>query len=54
MNIQGHKNSTHQTHSTNSTHQGTDIRGSPRPRGYVHQRLGFPLYSSNKHRPSTT
>ena len=41
QNIQRHKNSAHQTHNTSNAHQGTDIRGSPRPRGYVHQQLGF-------------
>ena len=40
------------THNTSNTHQGTDIRGSPRPRGYVHQQLGFPLYSSIKNHGS--
>ena len=30
--------------STSTTHQGTDIRGSPRPRGYIHQRLVLLLY----------
>ena len=25
------------THNASNTHQGTDIRGSPQPQGYVHQ-----------------